>query len=87
MQIAFVPFKAAANEHKHGVSFEEAASSLLDENALAMEDDCEGEHRWIVLGMSARGRLLVVVYTLREETVRLISARKATKNETGAYEN
>ena len=87
MQIVFDPTKASTNLDKHGISFAEAASALLDEQALVIEDDCEGEHRWIVLGMSARGRLLVIVYTLREETIRLISARKATKKETGTYEN
>ena len=88
MQIAFAPFKAIANTRKHGVTFEEAATALLDEQALVLEDECEGEHRWIVLGMSARARLLVVVYALPdEETIRLISARRATRTEAGAYEN
>ena len=52
--------KAAANLSKHGVAFEEAASALLDPSALVKEDtDAEAENRWILLGMSARARLLV----------------------------
>lgn len=86
MEIEFDPDKAVINERKHGVAFEEAMTALLDEGARCMEDDSEAEHRWILLGMSARARLLVVVYTLRGETIRLISARKATKQEARTYE-
>lgn len=79
--------KAAANRRKHGVSFDEAVSALLDPQALAREDGlAEGEARWILLGMSARPRLLTVVYTLRgDERIRLISARKATRKEAEFY--
>ena len=86
MEIEFDPGKAADNKHKHAVAFEEAATALLDEAASCMEDDSEGERRWILLGMSAKGHLLVVVYTLRGETIRLISARKATRKEARTYE-
>lgn len=86
MEIEFDPGKAADNERKHTVAFEEAATALLDEAASCMEDDSEGERRWILLGMSAKGHLLVVVYTLRGETIRLISARKATRKEARTYE-
>ncbi len=79
--------KAAANRRKHGVSFDEAVTALLDPRALAREDGfAEGETRWILLGMSARPRLLTVVYTLRgDERIRLISARKATRREAVFY--
>jgi hypothetical protein len=79
--------KAVANFKKHGVRFEEAASSLLDPQALVQEDaDSEGESRWVLIGMSASARLLTVVYTLRNETrIRLISARKATRKEAQYY--
>lgn len=79
--------KAAANRRKHGVSFDEAVSALLDPQALAREDGlAEGEARWILLGMSARPRLLTVVYTLRgDERIRLISSRKATRKEAEFY--
>ena len=75
--------KAVANFKKHGVRFEEAATSLLDPQALAQEDvDSEGETRWLLIGMSASARLLTVVYETR---IRLISARKATRKEAGYY--
>jgi len=79
--------KAAANRRKHGVSFDEAVTALLDPQALAREDGlAEGEARWVLLGMSARPRLLTVVYTLRgDERIRLISARKATRKESTFY--
>ncbi len=84
--IEYDPGKSASNEHKHGVSFDEAASALLDPHALAREDGmAEGEPRWVLLGMSHAPRLLVVVYTLRGDNVRLISARKATTKEERTY--
>jgi uncharacterized DUF497 family protein len=86
VEIEFDPRKAAANQRKHNVSFEEAASCLLDPQALVMEDGrSEGETRWLLVGMSARARLLTVVYTLREDNPRLISARKATTRESKSY--
>jgi uncharacterized DUF497 family protein len=86
MEFEFDPEKAASNLIKHGVSFDEAATALLDELALAYEDDdSEEEPRWKLLGMSSFGALLMVIYTLRGETPRLISARPATKKEEAAY--
>jgi uncharacterized protein len=79
--------KADSNLKKHGVSFEEAATALLDPMALAQEDAAsEGESRWVLIGMSAQLRLLTVVYALRHrDRVRLISARKATRKEANHY--
>lgn len=87
MEIEWDAGKAAANFRKHGVRFEEAATSLLDPRALAQEDDtADGEARWVLVGMSASARLLTVVYTLRnEDRLRLISARKATRKEAACY--
>lgn len=87
MQIELDPNKAAANLKKHGVPLEEGAESLLDPLALVREDeDAEGEARFVLVGMSFAGRLLTVCYTLRgEETIRLISARKATGKEERQY--
>ncbi len=83
MDVDSDPEKAASNLKKHGISFEEAASSLLDSNALAQEDiDSEEENRWVLVGMSDKARLLTVVYTLRSgDRIRLISARKSTRKE------
>jgi len=79
--------KAVANFKKHGVRFEEAATSLLDPQALAQEDaSSEGEARWLLIGMSASARLLTVAYTLRDEDrIPVISARKATRKEAEHY--
>lgn len=87
MQIEFDPTKSKINQKKHGVSFAEATSALLDPMALVREDpDSEDEARWILVGMSRQTRLLTVVYTLRnEERIRLISARKATRKEAKQY--
>lgn len=88
MDISFDPGKAAGNWRKHGVSFEEAQTALLDERALVREDLDNGEQRFVLLGMSARLRLLVVVYAIWDEdadVIRLISARLATTKEVQAY--
>jgi uncharacterized DUF497 family protein len=87
MEIEYDPAKAEANIRKHGVSFDEAASVLLDPMALGFEDqDAEGESRWVLVGMSSQARLLTVVYTLRDQhRIRLISARKATRIEANQY--
>ena len=86
MNIEHDPNKARLNEVKHGISFDEAATALLDGNALSIEDnDSQGENRWVLIGMSEKVRLITVVYTLRGETIRLISARKATRKEARNY--
>ena len=87
MRIEFDPKKAASNLKKHRVSFEEAASCLLDPLARVRGDpDAVDELRLILLGMSHAGRLLAVCYPLhRDEEIRLISARKATKKEVTNY--
>ena len=80
--------KAASNEDKHGVSFLEARTVFNDEFSITIPDieHSDDEERWIDLGMSAFGNLLVVVYTERTPRIRLISARGATGKEREAYE-
>jgi uncharacterized DUF497 family protein len=75
--------KAAANVRKHGVSFEEAASVFLDPAALTFldPDHSENEERAITIGRSARQRVLFVAHTEREDRLRVISARRATRQE------
>jgi uncharacterized DUF497 family protein len=93
MQIEWDPEKADSNLEKHGVSFEEAVTALLDPLALAIEDTrSQDEARWVLIGMSTQVRLIVVVYTLRHddldddsETIRIISARPAMKSEASTY--
>jgi len=81
--------KNRANRQKHGVSFEEARSAFLDEYARVMPDDehSEDEERFLLLGMSASLRLLVVCHCYRraEEVIRIISARKADRDEQAQY--
>ncbi len=77
--------KAASNVRKHDIDFADAVSVLEDGGALNMPEDHDGEERWTALGMDALGRMLVVVYTVREESIRMISARSATPNETRQY--
>jgi uncharacterized DUF497 family protein len=80
--------KAQANLAKHGVSFEEAASVFGDQSALTFPDPDHsvGEKRWLTFGITQRVRLLVVVHTERGRSIRIISARKATRHERGIYE-
>jgi uncharacterized DUF497 family protein len=80
--------KAKSNLRKHQVSFEEAATALLDplsKTDLDPDHSIE-ENRFITFGMSARRRLLVVSYTDNDETIRLISARLASRREREIYE-
>jgi uncharacterized DUF497 family protein len=80
--------KAAANLAKHGVSFEEAATVFGDQLALTFDDPdhSSGEHRFITFGVSGKSRVLLVVNAERGRTVRIISARKATRHERVIYE-
>ena len=78
--------KARTNLKKHGVAFADAVSVFADERALSITDDYPGEDRFVTIGMDAFGRVLVVVFTWREEVIRIISARKATARERKQYE-
>ena len=82
--------KNAANQRKHGVSFEEAQSVFYDERALLIEDpdEASGEHRFVLLGLSDALRTLLVChcYRERESVIRIISARKADRAERADYE-
>jgi uncharacterized DUF497 family protein len=82
------PKKAADNLHEHGVSFAEAATVLSDDYALTRQDpDSLHEQRFVTLGMSSTGAMLVVVFTHREPDIyRLISAWKANKPQRKQYE-
>ena len=85
--------KAAENRRRHGVSFEEARSVFLDDDALLIPDldHSEDEDHFVLLGVSSRLRILVVVHCYREEedeeaVIRIISARKANREEQAQYE-
>lgn len=82
--------KSSANLRKHEVSFKEAQSVFLDEDALLIPDvaHSQEEERFILLGLSQQLRTLVVVHCYRQadEVIRIISARRANKLERGQYE-
>lgn len=79
--------KAAINLEKHGISFEEVATVFWDENALLIADTehSDDEERFVLLGMSEHLRILVVMHCERGDNIRIISARRATNNETKQY--
>jgi len=80
--------KARLNKRKHGIAFEEASSVFGDPLSLTIYDPAHSiaEERFTTIGASFVGRLVVVVHTDRKGVIRIISARKATKNETKQYE-
>ena len=80
--------KAEANFKKHEIAFEEAASVFGDPLAITFrdKDHSVGERRYLTFGVSQSGILLVLSHTYRSETARIISARRATRNERKIYE-
>ena len=89
MKFSWDENKAKSNLLKHKVSFEEAKSVFLDENARLIEDPDHSidEDRFILIGMSVKFKILTVVHCYRDndEVIRIISARKATKKEANQY--
>jgi len=77
--------KAISNLRKHGVNFADAVAVFEDERAITILEDYPDEERIITIGMDSFRRILVVVYTWRENRFRIISARKATSNEIKQY--
>ncbi len=80
--------KAASNLSNHGISFDEAKTVFNDPLYVDFfdPDHSYNEHRYIIIGQSTDNRLLLVAYTEREDTIRLISAREATRKERKDYE-
>jgi uncharacterized DUF497 family protein len=88
MKFEWDPEKARSNLRKHKVSFEEAATALKDPMAATGcdPDHSVGEERFVTFGVSGRGRLLVVAHTEKDDTIRIISARIASRGERKIYE-
>jgi uncharacterized DUF497 family protein len=88
------PAKAKANQKKHSISFEQATSVFRDPRAISVfdEEHAEEEERWVTLGATTQGTVMVVIHTFRElggkdeATLRIISARRATRRELKDYE-
>jgi uncharacterized DUF497 family protein len=80
--------KAQANSRKHGITFEEASTIFGDPLSITIADPAHsiGQDRFSTIGTSANNRFIVVVHTDRDDIIRIISARKATRNETRQYE-
>lgn len=86
MDIDWDPRKAAENIRKHGVDFADAVIALEDENALTIEDNDHEEQRFKTLGIGPRLNILYVIHAYRDnDCIRIISARKADRNETEQY--
>ncbi|EPF24302.1 BrnT family toxin [Microcystis aeruginosa NIES-298] len=88
MQFEWNKNKAVKNLSKHGVSYEEAKTVFDDPLYVDFYDPehSESEERYLIVGESDRGRLLIVSYTERGDVIRLISAREVTQTEREAYE-
>ncbi|RIK29190.1 MAG: hypothetical protein DCC56_13885 [Anaerolineae bacterium] len=88
MDFEWDPRKAETNLQKHGVSFTEAGTIFGDELAVTVPDPdhSKNEERYITIGWSSRGRLLMISHTDREDRIRIISARELTRAERKAYE-
>ncbi|MBD1999541.1 BrnT family toxin [Leptolyngbya sp. FACHB-541] len=88
MEFEWNPEKAAVNLRKHNISFQEAATVFDDSLSVTFPDPDHsvGENRYVTIGMSKLGQLLVVSHTDRENRTRIISARKATRQERKFYE-
>jgi uncharacterized DUF497 family protein len=80
--------KARSNANKHGVTFDEASTVFGDARSLTIPDPMhsEVEERFVTMGSSHRGKLVVVVHTERGDNIRIISARAANRREREAYE-
>ena len=87
MNYQWDPQKATSNKRKHGVDFADAIGVFEDDWTLTIkEHTVEGEQRFVSVGMDFLGRVLVVVYTYRNDDIRIISARRATQMERKVYE-
>lgn len=86
MRYEWDPRKAKGNLAKHGVAFADAVGALEDARSLTEEDEYPHETRFVTIGMDYLARVVVVVYTWRGTTIRLISARTATARERALYQ-
>jgi uncharacterized DUF497 family protein len=78
--------KAEISLKKHAVDFADAVAVFSDDSAITLQDDSNGEERFVSVGLDALGRVLVVAFSWRGERIRLISARRATRRERRQYE-
>lgn len=87
MDFVWDPAKARSNLTKHGISFSDVETAFYYPYAVSMPDPgASTEERFILVGMDALGTIVVVVYTYRGNSIRIISSRRATKSERKSYE-
>ncbi|CAK0757163.1 BrnT family toxin [Gammaproteobacteria bacterium] len=88
MEFEWDAIKARANERKHGISFFEASEVFGDDYSSCTHDPdhSHDEERYLLFGVSSQGNFLVVSYVQRGDTIRIISARRMTRQERNAYE-
>ena len=87
MDVLWDPEKAKTNFRKHRIRFSDADFVFYDPMALVIEEQfVDGEQRFVSVGTDSIGRILVVVYSYRNDSIRIISARKATSRERKVYE-
>lgn len=86
MDFEWDPEKAESNLERHGVDFPDAVAVFFDDVALTIVDENGDEQRFVAIGADALNRVIVVVYCWRGESIRIISARKATRRERKQYE-
>lgn len=88
MRFEWDPAKAATNQLKHGVSFDEASTVFGDSLSVSGRDldHSERETRYVTIGLSSEGRILVVCHIDRKNVIRIFSARSATRKEKKIYE-
>lgn len=77
--------KSQKNFQKHGILFTDASMVFTDDYAITIEDDNQNEQRFVIVGMTRKGQVTSVVFTFRDDIIRIISARKATTRESDEY--
>jgi len=87
LEFEWDPYKSRKNEKRHGVSFKEGMTAFADKLSYTIADpeNFMGEYRFLLLGLSSSGSLLVISHTERGDRIRIISVRRATKQEREQY--
>lgn len=86
MKFSWNPNKSASNKEKHGIDFDQAKDVFKDDAAIVDKaKTVNGEERWITIGKTLKLFIISVVFTIRDTTIRIISARQARKNEIKDY--
>lgn len=86
MKFSWDPIKSASNKEKHGIDFHQAKEVFNDDKAIVDKArSVDGEDRWIAIGKTLKLLIVSVVFTIRDTTIRIVSARQARKNEIKEY--